>query len=494
MFSAADLEIGLEDDRPGRPDLARRTRMLYVLVLVLGLAAVVWLGRLTEPHQELGFFYLAILVLACLDLGLAGLAFVPLVFLSSLVVDLGGVGADGPAGLPENWLVRAASFTVVGGVAVVAHRARARLEAHRRALEVALSRYEAVVACLPDSVLILDPGLRIRGVGGRFRSYLGSGDPPGLGRHLSEVLGQPSAASGVGELVSLLDSRRLQASPPPWDPPTGSDPSPSEGPTPVRIDLDPLCLEAVPAPIRAAGGDLRGWVVVLRDVTERLQAEHLLVSRARALAVQETRRQLAQHLHDHVAQSLAALRIRLDLLSLPNEGGADRVALVRDLQEALSQAVRELRQTMWELRPTVLERLPFVEALRAYLADLQVRSGFQARLLVQGPVRLATEREVLLFRVVQEAVTNALKHSGASEVVVSLSARDGLLEVEVRDDGVGFDPSAVQSDALRRSYGLRDMQDRARVLGTTLEILASPGQGTRLRLSITQDPEGGDLS
>jgi len=494
MFNSTHPEIGLEGDRPGRPDLARRSRMLYVLVLVLGLQAVVWLDRLTGPHQELGFFYLAILVLACLELGLPGLAFVPLVFLGNLGVDLGWGGADGPARFPENWLVRAASFAVVGGVAVIAHGARARLEAHQRALEVALSRYEAVVACLPDSVLILDPALKIRGTGGNLQGLPGSGDPPWIGRGIAEVLSEPSASPGVEHLVGLLDWQRLEAR---RTPSVGS--SGSEGdsaamvPVPVRIDLGERNLEAVPAPIQAPDGTLRGWVVVLRDVTGRLQAEQLLVSRARTLAVQQTRRQLAQHLHDHVAQSLAALRIRLDLLSLPGDSGPDRPALVRELQEVLAQAVRELRQTMWDLRPTVLEKLPFVEALQAYLADLQVRSGFQTRLQVQGNVQLATEREVLLFRIVQEAVTNALKHSGASQVVVSLDGRDGMLEVEIRDEGAGFDAAAVESDALRRSYGLRDMQDRARVLGTTLQILASPGQGTRLHLSIPQEPQGEDV-
>ena len=115
MFSTTDPGIGLEGDRPGRPDLARRTRMLYALVLVLGLQAVVWLDRLTGPHQELGFFYLAILVLAGLELASPGWPQPP--GPSWAARESTWAGAErtcGPAGFPENWLARAAS-AVVGG-------------------------------------------------------------------------------------------------------------------------------------------------------------------------------------------------------------------------------------------------------------------------------------------------------------------------------------------------------------------------------------------
>ncbi len=453
--------------------------MLYALVLLLGLLAVVWLESFLGTHQDLGFFYLAIIVLACLELGLPGLLFVPLAFASNLGGELGRGAAAGSPFWLENWLVRGASYAVVGVVAAVAHGARVRLEAHRHALELAVSRYEAVLLCLPDSVLILDRDLRIQGVGGRLRGNLGPGEERLVGRRVSELQVGDRATEGLRRLVSLLEvggsfeGRELVC----------------EVPVVTRIETDSQLLEAVPAPIRSSRGDLWGWVVVLRDVTEQARAQDLLLSRARSLAVQETKRQLAQHLHDHVAQTLAAIRIRLDLMALPGEGVDGRARLVRELQEALGQAIRELRQTMWELRPTVLEKLPFVQALRAYLGDLQERSGFRALLEAEGRVHLIPEREVLLFRVVQEAVTNALKHSGATEVVVRLEALDGLLEVEVRDDGVGFEPSTVDSDPLRKSFGLRDMQDRARVLGTSLKILASPGKGTCLRLSVPQDPE-----
>jgi signal transduction histidine kinase len=226
---------------------------------------------------------------------------------------------------------------------------------------------------------------------------------------------------------------------------------------------------------------------VLRDVTDLVQTQELLLARARSLAVQETRRQLARHLHDNVTQTLAAIRLRLEVAAAAAQGGLDP-SQVHELQDGLGQAIRELRQTMWELRPTVLEKLPFAQALRAYLEDLGSRSGFRARLEVEGRVDLQPEREVLLFRVVQEAVTNALKHSQAEEVLVRLEARDGHLAVEIRDDGVGFDVQAAGVDPLRKSFGLRDMQDRARVLGSELLIRSDPGHGTRVSLSVPREP------
>ncbi len=458
----------------------RMARLFYAMLLALGLLAVVWLDRAIGPHQELGFFYLAIIVLACLELGLSGLLFVPLAFASYLGNVLARAGADRPAHLFEHCLVSAASFAVVGVVAAMAHQGRVRLEAHRHALEVAVSQHEAVLRCLPDSVLVLDRDLRIRGAGGAFHEHLGLSPESLQGVALGE-LESGQADSGFKRLAADLSASHA-AEPLAPSPPAG------ERPRSRRILLESGLLDAVAGPIQDARGGVLGWVVLLRDVTDLVRTQDLSLARARSLAVQETRRQLARHLHDNVAQTLAAIRIRLEIMA----AGSDEVLLpaqVLEVQEGLGQAIRELRQTMWELRPTVLETLPLVEALRVYLQDLEGRSGFQARLEVDGRVQLDPEREVLLFRVVQEAVTNALKHSQAGEVVVRLEAGNNHLGVEIRDDGVGFDAEAVGADPLRKSFGLRDMKDRARVLGSELAIQTAPGQGTRVRFTVPQEPQ-----
>lgn len=459
--------------------LFRKARLFYAMVLALGLLAVVWLDRAIGPHQELGFFYLAIIVLACLELGLPGLLFVPLAFASYLGNVLARAGPDRPAFLFEHSVVSAASFAVVGVVAAMAHQGRVRLEAHRQALEVAVSQHEAVLRCLPDFVLVLDQDMRIRGTGGAFHEHLGlsPGELEGVALGDLEV---GHAGAGFEKLAADLSATTASwsALAPPPNP---------DRPQAHRITLETRLLDAVAGPIRAVRGDLLGWVVLLRDVTDLVQTQELLLARARSLAVQETRRQLARHLHDNVTQTLAAIRLRLEVAAAAAQGGLDP-SQVHELQDGLGQAIRELRQTMWELRPTVLEKLPFAQALRAYLEDLGSRSGFRARLEVEGRVDLQPEREVLLFRVVQEAVTNALKHSQAEEVLVRLEARDGHLAVEIRDDGVGFDVQAAGMDPLRKSFGLRDMQDRARVLGSELLIRSDPGHGTRVSLSVPREP------
>lgn len=454
----------------------RRPRLLSAFGLVLLLLVVVWLDYETGPEQEFRFFYVAVIVLAGLEFGSVGLLMVPLAFSSYLGNEVAYNGLSAPHLRLENSLVTAASWLTTGAISALARQARLQVDTQRRILAMALAERDAALKCLPDLMLVLDGERRIQGVGGRPSERLARlGAEHVVGLPLGDLPVGPSGAEGLSQLLASLDPLEKGLLP-------RSPSSPA-----ARLALEDRTVEAYPLPMRAASGELRGWAILLRDVTERLRTERLLLSRARSLAVQETKQQLARHLHDSVAQTLAALRIRLDLLAA--SGGAAEVTALQagEVRAMLAEAIRELRQTMWELRPTLLEKLPLEEALRAYLGDLEARSGLKGSLEMKGAVQLQPDREVLLFRVIQEAVTNAMKHSRAEAVEVRLEALEEGIQVEVKDEGVGFDPAEAGADPLHRSFGLRDMQDRARMLGTELAIESSPGQGTRIRFSIPRD-------
>lgn len=441
------------------------------LGLMLAWSVIIYLDNVTGPFIEFGLFYSALIIIACLEFGPWGLAFVVLSTGGYLMNAILQDGLDGFVFRPMNGFVRFGSFSVVGLISVMLHRARQRSIAHQRELEVAFAEREAVLQCLPEAVLILDPGLRVRQVGGQSHELLGV---PHVASDSTMVRDLP-VDTALGEYFSRFSR----------------DPAlPAE-----RLNVlfpQERILEVVPAPLRSEEGQFEGWVVVVRDVTEVVRSNELLVARARALAVQETRSRLARHLHDHVAQTLASVRMRLDVLADVVDEPETHEKTLRTIQSALAQAIRDLRQTMGELRPTALEKLPFVQALESYCQNLTEHSGFEIRLSVEGPIRLAPEREVLLFYVIQEAVSNALKYSRAEGVDVRLQSKGSVLSVEVEDDGVGFDSKWAEDDPLRRSFGLQDMRDRARVMGAELEIESTQGRGTRVRLTVPIERERED--
>jgi signal transduction histidine kinase len=194
------------------------------------------------------------------------------------------------------------------------------------------------------------------------------------------------------------------------------------------------------------------------------------------LRLQETeRRSLALELHDELGQILAAIRLTLR--------GRRRKGRLEEAVALVDKAIEQVRNVALALRPASLDDLGLGAALRAYL-DLQAkRTGLDVRLEV-APLeeRLPPAVETAAFRLVQEALTNVARHSGARRVDVELGVRDGSAEISVRDDGKGFDVRAARSRAAAgASLGLISMEERAALAGGRLEIDSGPGRGTTLR-------------
>lgn len=197
---------------------------------------------------------------------------------------------------------------------------------------------------------------------------------------------------------------------------------------------------------------------------------------------EEERRQLARELHDEIGQVLTAVRINLQ--SAQVSACSDRLQdRLRDCIDITSQAIDTVRGRSLELRPALLDDLGLVAAMEQFIGRQAERSVCAIRLSAQPLVeRPPPQIEIACYRIMEEAVTNALRHSGARRIQVGLSVRRGRLELRVRDDGRGFDVPSLRSAALGGgSFGLLGMEERALLAGGGIELSSQPGQGCEVR-------------
>ncbi|MGE5617679.1 MAG: sensor histidine kinase [Sphingomonadaceae bacterium] len=201
------------------------------------------------------------------------------------------------------------------------------------------------------------------------------------------------------------------------------------------------------------------------------------------LAVMEERQRLARELHDSVTQSLYSTTLYAEAAAELLRAGQTEKAMdrLRELRETAQEALREMRLLIFELLPPVLEKDGLVAALQARLEAVEVRGGLQADLRVEGAGRLPPALERELYRIAQEALNNVLKHARARHVTVLLRLGEGSVCLEVKDDGVGFDPEAVWD---RGGLGLKGMRERAQRLGGEFRVDSAPGGGCRVSVEL----------
>lgn len=229
-----------------------------------------------------------------------------------------------------------------------------------------------------------------------------------------------------------------------------------------------------------AGGPGGRLVVSFNAMLDRLESERL-ASDARALAAQEDERhRIARELHDEVGQQLTV--VLLGLKQVQRHAPAELVEELELVRDSARAGLDDVRRVARELRPGVLDDLGLHSALAALATDFSAHGGAVVRrAIAPGLPPLAPAVELVVYRVAQEALTNAARHAGASRVELTLQRRGDRLELGVEDDGRG-----VPADAA--GAGLRNMRERARSVGGTLDVGGAPGRGTRVRLSVPVDP------
>lgn len=219
---------------------------------------------------------------------------------------------------------------------------------------------------------------------------------------------------------------------------------------------------------------LQGAYERLRGLTRRLEA-----------AKEDERKRIARELHDEMGQALTTAKLNLQLVS-ESAGPADRDRRIADALDLLDLMIGHVRALSLDLRPPLLDELGLAAALRGYVEALGKRSGLEVDLRVPAlPHGIPTEVEIAAFRVVQESLTNVLRHADSPRAEVEVRYDPGALHLTVSDGGRGFDVTAVLERAgVGEHVGLLGMQERVEAMGGTLTVASSPGRGTSVHARI----------
>lgn len=199
-------------------------------------------------------------------------------------------------------------------------------------------------------------------------------------------------------------------------------------------------------------------------------------------AQEAERRRIARELHDEVGQTLTALKLGLQMSEKQPE--IVRKEYLRDAAQRVDELLAQVRNISLDLRPTMLDDLGLLPALLWHFERFTTMTSVRVDIQHSGLEnrRFPAEIETVAYRIVQEALTNVVRHAGVEEVVVRVWANENLLGVEVEDHGKGFDAAAAMSSPI--SSGLSGMRERVTLFGGEFAIESVPGQGTRLRVSL----------
>lgn len=226
------------------------------------------------------------------------------------------------------------------------------------------------------------------------------------------------------------------------------------------------------------------WVTVLnrrvrwqtRIIEEKVKREGVL----------EERDRIAREFHDTLEQELAAITIQLDAVAAQVNGSPENASRLLGLARTMSRrSLSEARRSVWDLRSHLLENSDLATALTEMAAPLAAASGVEIVVQSTGVLRkLPAITEHNLLRIAQEALANALKHSGAQRIIVALGYESSQVQLRLRDDGRGFD-RATAGQASGGHFGLLDMRERAEKLGARYSLTSQPGHGTEILITVT---------
>jgi two-component system, NarL family, sensor histidine kinase UhpB len=239
-------------------------------------------------------------------------------------------------------------------------------------------------------------------------------------------------------------------------------------------------------PLKDGSGNVAG---VASDITKRKQTQEALQEYARRLILleEDLRKRISAELHDDIGQVLAALGLNLGNIGqyLPEDTGHDLRSRLEESQALTKEIGRTVRHLMGELRPLLLDDFGLAEAIRLHAGQYATRTGLAVLLDIAPDFpRLAPKQEIVLFRIIQEALNNVSKHAAATKVSILLRATKGLIQLFVTDDGKGFLPQAVGAQPSGSGWGLTIMRERAALVGGSFRVDTAPGEGTTVVVEI----------
>lgn len=311
-----------------------------------------------------------------------------------------------------------------------------------------------------------------------------------LGWRQEEVIGKPPPHIGLdrrgeyqqlvrrvlaGESIKNFETRRLTK---------------QKGLIEVSLNAAPLYFE---------DDRIDGLMVIANDITAQKKARESLdrmhqelareyqirkqISKRLLQMLEDDRRQVARELHDHLGQQLTTMRIKLETrYNKIRDDGSGREQVFKETIRQLDNIINELRRISRGLRPEMLEKLGLIPAVRSLIKEVEIAADLKIYFFSRKvPERFDREKELTSFRIIQEALTNIIKHASAHSVYIDLMAKGKSLILSIEDDGTGFDlPDAARYSYSSGSTGLSLMRERILQIGGELSIESAPGRGTSL--------------
>jgi PAS domain S-box-containing protein len=330
--------------------------------------------------------------------------------------------------------------------------------------------YRAVFESAPDGILVVDRQGLVRDLNPAVEDLFGYAR--------EEILGEPVEILLPESVRSAHAIQRERYARHPHTRPMGSGME-LRG---RRKDATVFAAEVSLSPWRHEGGEF--VICTVRDISERKRMRDF--SEGALRSVEEERQRIARELHDDTAQRLATLMLRVRLLSLDKDE-ARRSQALAELREEILEAAEGVKRIARGLRPPELEEVGLRTALQAHLRGLGEGAGFEVEMDME-PVEhlLDQESKLCLYRIVQESLSNVLRHSGRNRARVTIWVEDGCVAALVEDDGRGFRPDQATADG--GGLGLVGMQERAVMAGGRVVVDSTPGEGTRIRVELPTSP------
>lgn len=246
-----------------------------------------------------------------------------------------------------------------------------------------------------------------------------------------------------------------------------------------KLDFDMLVLlEAIGTKISEVVAN--AWLQI--KLREKEAARQLLLE-SLVTAQEDERHHLARELHDQAGQSLTSLLIRLKAIENMSEDDKVKEKL-HDMQGLVSNTIHEIRDLSYSLRPPALEEFGLGAAIQALVDEHQTQSGLHINFKNRLEEKISRNIEMILYRIVQEGLTNVVRHADATNVVIELEPRENIIYLKIEDDGRGFTPSQAAPTKGDRHLGLISMSERAELIGGKLEIYSAMGAGTTIEVRV----------
>lgn len=253
----------------------------------------------------------------------------------------------------------------------------------------------------------------------------------------------------------------------------------------IRKDGSEAFLEVRSMPVKDAEGYVTALEGIVIDITRIKNTEESLRSLSRMIITlqEEERDRLSRDLHDQLGQQLAGLAFQVE--GLRTAKGDSSGKYLGTMEEIVVDMGRQIRRICKGLRPSILDNLGLAQAVETLAAEFREGSGRRVDLKIESPEAedgsLAPGVAIHVYRILQEALTNVARHSGARRVEIIFRRDEKTLLLEIRDDGNGFQPGAAGGVA---GFGLTGMKERAAMCGGRLEVKSEPGRGARVTLEI----------